>query len=106
MEAEWVEDQDVWLPQSLIVSCVGTVKSCGEDLQPWDAEKGYEGELFAGLDLAQVKDFCVLSVFERVNDAAFASSSEDFSAADKVCDGFRLPEDASGSLGRIPEDPR
>jgi hypothetical protein len=28
MEAEWAEDEDVWLPQSLIVSCIGTVKNC------------------------------------------------------------------------------
>ena len=68
MLAEWAEDEDVWLSQSLIASCVGTAKNCGEDLQPWAVNKGYEGDLFAGLDLAQVKDFCVLSVFERVND--------------------------------------
>jgi phage FluMu gp28-like protein len=67
MEAEWAEDEDTWLPQSLVVSCVGTVTNCGEDLQPWDSEKGYEGDLFAGLDLAQVRDYCVLSVFERLN---------------------------------------
>jgi phage FluMu gp28-like protein len=71
MEAEWAEDEDVWLPQSLIVSCIGTVKNCGEDLQPWDPEKGYRGDLFAGLDLAQVRDYCVFSVFDRVNDVLF-----------------------------------
>jgi len=59
MEAEWAEDEDVWLPQSLIAACIGTEKNCGEDLQPWIFEKGYEGDLFAGLDLAQVKDYCV-----------------------------------------------
>jgi hypothetical protein len=69
MEAEWAEDEDVWLSQSLIASCIGTTKNCGWDLQAWDVEKGYQGDLFAGLDLAQVKDFCVLSVFDRVNDA-------------------------------------
>jgi hypothetical protein len=69
MEAEWAEDEDVWLSQSLIASCIGTVKNCGEDLQPWSPEKGYRGDLFAGLDLAQVRDYCVLSVFDRVNDA-------------------------------------
>jgi phage FluMu gp28-like protein len=71
MEAEWAEDEDVWLPQSLIVSCIGTVKNCGTDLQPWNPEKGYEGDLFAGLDLAQVRDYCALSVFDRVNDVLF-----------------------------------
>jgi Terminase large subunit, T4likevirus-type, N-terminal len=69
MEAEWAEDEDVWLSQSLIASCVGTTKNCGKDLQAWDVDKGYQGDLFAGLDLAQVKDFCVLSVFDRVNNA-------------------------------------
>ena len=68
MEAEWAEDEDVWLPQSLIAACIGTEKNCAEDLQPWIFEKGYEGDLFAGLDLAPVKDFCVFSVFEWLND--------------------------------------
>lgn len=71
MEAEWAEDEDVWLPQSLIVSCVGTEKNCGEDLQPWNPEQGNEGDLFAGLDLAQVRDYCVFSVFQRLNDRLF-----------------------------------
>ena len=71
MEAEWAEDEDVWLAQSLIVSCVGTVKNCDEDLQPWDPEKSYHGDLFAGLDLAQTRDYCVLSVIERLNDKLF-----------------------------------
>jgi hypothetical protein len=31
--------------------------------------RGYQGFLFAGLDLAQVRDYCVLSVFDMVNDA-------------------------------------
>lgn len=68
MEAEWAEDEDTWLPMSLIASCIGTEKNCGEDLQPWDRGKGYSGELFAGLDLAQTRDYCVLAISERVND--------------------------------------
>jgi phage FluMu gp28-like protein len=83
MEAEWAEDEDVWLPQSLIVSCIGTVKTCGEDLQPWDTEKGYEGDLFAGLDLAQVKDYCVLSVFQRLNDVLLLRHLKIFSQPTK-----------------------
>jgi phage FluMu gp28-like protein len=71
MEAEWAEDEDVWLSQSLIVSCVGTVKSCGEDLQEFDPEAEYEGDFFVGLDLAQTRDYCVLSVVERLNDKLF-----------------------------------
>ena len=71
MEAEWAEDENVWLPQSLIVSCIGTIKNCGEDLQPFDPERAYDGEFFGGLDLAQVRDYCVFSVAERVNDRLF-----------------------------------
>ena len=68
MEAEWSEDEDVWLPQSLIVACVGTTKNCGVDLQPFNPDAEYEGDFFAGLDLAQTRDYCVLSVIERQND--------------------------------------
>jgi hypothetical protein len=71
MEAEWAEDEDVWLSQSLIVSCVGTVKNCGVDLKDFNPEEGVEGEFFAGLDLAQTKDYSVLSVIERRNDRLF-----------------------------------
>jgi phage FluMu gp28-like protein len=68
MEAEWAEDDDVWLAQSLIVSSVGTVKNCGEDLQEFNPEASYEEEFFGGLDLAQTRDYCVFSVIERAND--------------------------------------
>ncbi|MEJ2240886.1 MAG: terminase family protein [Candidatus Bathyarchaeota archaeon] len=71
MEAEWIEDEDTWLPQSLIAQCIGTEKNCGTDLQPWDTTKGYSGDLFAGLDLAQTRDYCVLAVSERANDRLF-----------------------------------
>jgi phage FluMu gp28-like protein len=71
MEADWAQDEDVWLKQSLIASCIGTVKNCGENLQPWDSEKGCEADLFAGLDLAQVRDYTVLTVLQRLNDKLF-----------------------------------
>jgi phage FluMu gp28-like protein len=71
MEAEWAEDEDVWLSQSLIVSCVGTIKNCGEDLQDFNPEEDFEGEFFAGLDLAQTRDYSVFSVVERLNDKLF-----------------------------------
>jgi phage FluMu gp28-like protein len=71
MDAEWAEDEDTWLAQSLIVSCVGTVKNCGEDLQEFNVDAEYEGDFFAGLDLAQTRDYCVLSVVERLNDKLF-----------------------------------
>ena len=71
MEAEWAEDEDVWLAQSLIVACVGTVKNCNTDLQEFNPEAECEGDFFAGLDLAQTRDYCVLSVVERLNDKLF-----------------------------------
>jgi phage FluMu gp28-like protein len=71
MEAEWVEDDNVWLTQSLIASCVGTNKSCGEDLQEFNPDSNNRGEFFAGLDLAQTRDYCVLSVVERQNDKLY-----------------------------------
>jgi phage FluMu gp28-like protein len=71
MEAEWAEDEDVWLAQSLIVACVGTLKNCGVDLQEFNPDYEYSGDFFVGLDLAQTRDYCVLAVIERLNDKLF-----------------------------------
>jgi phage FluMu gp28-like protein len=71
MEAEWAEDEDTWLAQSLIVSCIGTQKNCGTDLQEFNPDANYKGEFFVGLDLAQTRDFCVLSVIEQLNGKLF-----------------------------------
>ncbi|HLN88928.1 MAG TPA: terminase family protein [Candidatus Binatia bacterium] len=68
MEAEWAEDEDVWLSQNLIAACIGTAKNCGEDLQELDCNAVVEGEFYVGLDPAQTKDFHVMSVVERVED--------------------------------------
>ena len=71
MEAEWAEDQDVWLTQSLIAGCIGTAASCGVDLQEYNPETSHRGEFFAGLDLAQTRDYTALAVVERLNDKLF-----------------------------------
>jgi phage FluMu gp28-like protein len=71
MEAEWAEDDDVWLTQSLIASCIGTSKNCPEELRMFDSDANHEGEFFAGLDLAQTRDYSVLSVVERQNDSLY-----------------------------------
>lgn len=85
MEAEWAEDENVWLSQSLIVSCVGTTKNCGEDLQPWDPDKGYQGDLFAGLDPAQLHhDYCVFSVIDRIGDTLFLRHLKIFTQGTKL----------------------
>jgi phage FluMu gp28-like protein len=67
MEAEWVEDVNIWLTQSLIASCIGTAKNCEKELQEFNPEISYIGEFFVGLDLAQTRDYCVLAVIERLN---------------------------------------
>jgi len=71
MEAEWAEDDDVWLTQSLIASCIGTEKTCGTQLQLYGCEENQKGDFFAGLDLAQTKDYCVLSVIEDLDDKLY-----------------------------------
>jgi hypothetical protein len=71
MEAEWAEDDNVWLTQSLIASCIGTAKNCGDELRMFDSEASPRGEFFAGVDLAQTRDYSVLSVVERRNDIIY-----------------------------------
>jgi len=68
MMADWVEDDNVWLNQSLIASCIGTDKNCGSDLKQYNPETSYEGDFYVGLDPAQTKDFHVLSVVESVDE--------------------------------------
>jgi len=67
MMAEWVEDDNVWLNQSLIASCIGTEKNCGTDLQLFKPEDSFEGNFYVGLDPAQTRDYHVLSVVELVD---------------------------------------
>jgi phage FluMu gp28-like protein len=71
MMAEWAEDQDVWLTQSLIAGCIGTKAICGEDLKEFSPENERRGEFFAGLDLAQTRDYTALAVVERVDGRLF-----------------------------------
>ncbi|MGD6805967.1 MAG: terminase large subunit domain-containing protein [Candidatus Bathyarchaeia archaeon] len=65
MMAEWVEDDNVWLTQSLIASCIGTQQNCGEVLREFDPQIPKRGDFYAGLDLAQTRDYSALSVVER-----------------------------------------
>jgi phage FluMu gp28-like protein len=59
MEAEWAEDQDVWLPQSLITKCIdGT-----QDLYQFDTTRN--GKFYAGLDLGKHRDYSVLVVTQE-----------------------------------------
>jgi len=107
MEAEYAEDEDVWLSQSLIVSCVGTEKTCGEDLQLWNPERSYQGDLFAGLDMAQVKDYCVLSIFERLNDKLLLRHLKIFTQPTKyahVLGYLKMLQDRWGGFSKIRVD--
>ncbi|MEM3579404.1 MAG: terminase family protein [Candidatus Bathyarchaeia archaeon] len=62
MEAEWAEDQDVWLPQSLIAKCIEP------NLELYEFESLQQGEFYAGLDLGKHKDHSVLAVIKKVED--------------------------------------
>ena len=69
MEAEWSEDESVWLPQSLITRCIATEKTLGHELELWDFEKVYQGPtLYAGVDLGKVGDYGVIVVVEKTGE--------------------------------------
>ena len=61
------------LSQSLITKCIGTVKSCGEDLQLFriDINSSYDGNFFAGLDFAKHQDYSVFALIEDVETKYF-----------------------------------
>lgn len=56
MEAEWAEDESVWLPQSLITSCID------HELEYVDFDTPARGTFYGGLDLGKYQDYSVLSI--------------------------------------------
>jgi len=62
MEAEWAEDENVWLAQSLITKCIGS------ELELWDFESLHKGKFFSGLDLGKHRDYSAFVVVEGVED--------------------------------------
>ena len=62
MEAEWAEDQDVWLSQSLIAKCIDP------NLELLEFEKNQKGEFYAGLDLGKHEDYSVLTITQKTED--------------------------------------
>lgn len=58
-EAEFVEDVDAWLTQSLIVSCIDS------QLQPYDFQDAPKGEFYVGIDFGKEMDFSVVLVAEK-----------------------------------------
>ena len=67
MEAEWAEDETVWLPQSLITKCIASQKTLGFEIELYPWESYHEGEFFAGLDLGKHHDYSALVVIENVD---------------------------------------
>jgi phage FluMu gp28-like protein len=58
--AEFVEDIDAWLTQSLIVSCIDS------QLLPYDFMDAPKGEFYVGVDFGKEQDFSVVLVAEKV----------------------------------------
>jgi hypothetical protein len=58
MLAEWAEDENVWLSQSLITSCIDHM------LEYCSFEEAAKGEFYAGLDLGKYQDYSVLAVVQ------------------------------------------
>jgi phage FluMu gp28-like protein len=58
-EAEFVEDVDAWLTQSLIVSCIGS------QLQPYDFQDEPKGEFYVGVDFGKEQDYSVVLAVEK-----------------------------------------
>ena len=64
MQAEWAEDQNTWLTQALIVSCIDPA------LEYTAYNKPAQGEFYAGLDLGKHQDPSVLAVLKKEQDNA------------------------------------
>jgi phage FluMu gp28-like protein len=60
MEAEWAEDEAVWLPLSLITKCQDA------NLELWNLEgPTHQGRFFGGLDFGKERDHSAFAVTER-----------------------------------------
>lgn len=63
MEADWAEDEAVWLPLALITKCQDTA------LELWDTDGPmHQGRYFGGLDFGKEKDYSAFVVNEQVKD--------------------------------------
>ena len=58
MMAEWAEDQNTWLTQSLIIACIDPT------LEYTGFHETLQGELYAGLDLGKHQDHTALAVLK------------------------------------------
>lgn len=61
MEAEWAENENAWLSQSLITSAID------HTLEYVPFESAYSGQFFSGLDLGKYQDPSVLAILKAEN---------------------------------------
>jgi len=61
MEAEWAENENVWLPQALITACIDHTL----EYAPFEETQG--GDFYAGLDLGKYQDHSVLAIIKAEN---------------------------------------
>ncbi len=61
MEAEWAENENVWLPQALITTCID------HTLEYAKFEETQRGDFYAGLDLGKYQDHSVLAIAKAEN---------------------------------------
>jgi phage FluMu gp28-like protein len=61
MEAEWAENENVWLPQALITSCID------HTLEYASFNETQGGDFYAGLDLGKHQDHSVLAIVKAEN---------------------------------------
>jgi len=118
MEAEWAEDETTWLSQSLITKCIGTTKTCGEDLQMLRLDVNHRGNFYAGVDFAKHQDYSVFVLIQELNgifflrylkiwphDVPYASVIGWIKVVQDRVDGFRcLRADQTGVGDYIVED--
>jgi len=62
MEAEWAEDINIWLPQSLIVKCIDS------ELEPYEFTDVPQGVFYIGIDFGKQQDYSVVAVVEKLGD--------------------------------------
>jgi phage terminase large subunit-like protein len=60
LEAEWAEDESVWIPLSLITKCIDS------ELELWDFESLHRGKFYGGLDLGKHQDYSAFVVIEDI----------------------------------------
>ena len=82
----------------------GIEATCGVNLQEYNPETEHKGEYFAGLDLAQTRDYTTIAVVERQNGTLFLRHLKLIPATHNLRRRTGLPQSASGPLARLRAD--